>query len=595
MSRARSLVLWGIGAAMLCIVTPLWVRAHEIPKRVVVHAFAHPNGNVLQLLVRVPLEAMRDVEFPKRGVFLDIANADSTLRDAAKLWVADAISVSADGVALNRGRIVATRASVPSDHAFEQFATALATVTGAPLAPSTDIPVGQVMLDVMLAFALPSATARISIDPRLAHLGVKTNTILRFVPESGAERAYVFDGDPGEIQLDPRWWHAASRFVAMGFEHLLDGIDHLLFLLCLVIPVRRIRPLVGIVTAFTLAHSITLAASAMGYAPDALWFPPLVEVLIAVSIVYMAIENIVGAKLERRWMVAFGFGLVHGFGFSYALRESLQFAGAHLVTALAAFNIGIELGQLFVLALAVPALGWLFSRVVAERVGVVVASVLVAHTAWHWMTERFDILRTYRVVLPVLDTAFAISAMRFAMGVLIAGGAAWAISGVMTRLSTTQTSSPRARSATLLLIALTVGAFAFPRVSSAQGTKTTMAGVYTLDQAKKGKEVFTGACSGCHTVASHSGPVFAARWMGKPLSEFFDYVARLMPKANPGALSEDEYVWVTAYVLKLNNMPAGTRELSAEPQVLKAIRIDSMAVRAAGRSGGDAVQERFRH
>ena len=89
--------------------------------------------------------------------------------------------------------------------------------------------------------------------------------------------------------------------------------------------------------------------------------------------------------------------------------------------------------------------------------------------------------------------------------------------------------------------------------------------------------------------------MFAARWMGKPLSEFFDYVARLMPKANPGALSEDEYLWVTAYVLKLNNMPAGTREVSAEPQVLKSIRIDSTAVHAAGRAGGDAVQERIRH
>ena len=139
-----------------------------------------------------------------------------------------------------------------------------------------------------------------------------------------------------------RAWCASIRagirrrcsFVALGFEHILDGIDHLLFIFCLVIPFRRLRPLVAIVTAFTVAHSITLIASAAGFAPDALWFPPLIEVLIALSIVYMALENIVGAKLERRWLIAFGFGLVHGFGFSFALRESLQFAGTHLATSL---------------------------------------------------------------------------------------------------------------------------------------------------------------------------------------------------------------------------------------------------------------------
>ena len=119
------------------------------------------------------------------------------------------------------------------------------------------------------------------------------------------------------------------------------------------IPFRRFRSLVVIVTAFTVAHSITLIASAFGLAPGGLWFPPLIETLIAVSILYMALENIVGAmSVQRRWMLAFAFGLVHGFGFSFALRETLQFAGAHLVTSLLSFNVGVELGQLLVLARA---------------------------------------------------------------------------------------------------------------------------------------------------------------------------------------------------------------------------------------------------
>src|SRR5581483_8925750 len=133
---------------------------------------------------------------------------------------------------------------------------------------------------------------------------------------------------------------------------------------------RRLRALIPIVTAFTLAHSITLIASAYDFAPGALWFPPLVETLIAASIVYMALENIAGAgNAHRRWMIAFGFGLVHGFGFSFALRETLQFAGSHLLASLLSFNLGVELGQLFVLVLFIPVLDLLFRYAVAERMG----------------------------------------------------------------------------------------------------------------------------------------------------------------------------------------------------------------------------------
>src|SRR6185503_13712210 len=150
-----------------------------------------------------------------------------------------------------------------------------------------------------------------------------------FLPPGGPVRAFELDGDPGLVRLDPRWHQAALRFVALGFRHILGGTDHLLFLLCLVIPFRRLRALVLVVTSFTLAHSITLIASAYDLAPGVLWFPPLIETLIAMSIVYMALENIVSPRLTRRWLITFAFGLVHGFGFSFALRESLQFAGSH--------------------------------------------------------------------------------------------------------------------------------------------------------------------------------------------------------------------------------------------------------------------------
>jgi hypothetical protein len=209
-------------------------------------------------------------------------------------------------------------------------------------------------------------------------------------------RAFEYNGDAGLVRLDPRWHQAALTFVRLGFFHILDGIDHLLFLFCLVIPFRQPRQLLIIVTSFTVAHSITLISSAFGLAPGALWFPPLIETLIAASILYMALENIVGgANVHRRWIITFGFGLVHGFGFSFALHETLQFAGSHLVTSLLAFNVGVELGQILVLAVLVPALALLFRYVVAERIGTIILSALVAHTGWHWLLERWDLLRKF--------------------------------------------------------------------------------------------------------------------------------------------------------------------------------------------------------
>ena len=198
----------------------------------------------------------------------------------------------------------------------------------------------------------------------------------------------------------------ALRFVELGFFHILDGTDHLLFLFCLVIPFRSLRKLIPVVTSFTVAHSITLIASAYNLAPDFLWFPPLIETLIAMSIVYMALENIVGGiGVQRRWMMTFGFGLVHGFGFSFALRQTLQFAGSHLLTSLLSFNIGVELGQLLVLVLLIPLLDAFFRYAVAERMGTIILSALVAHTGWHWMIDRGEQLAQFRFVWPVLTAA----------------------------------------------------------------------------------------------------------------------------------------------------------------------------------------------
>jgi hypothetical protein len=435
-SAPRFAILLAASSALLAL--PGVVNAHEVPADVAVQVYVRPDAalSTLQLLIRAPLGAMRDIVFPLKGPgYLDFSRLDAQTDHAARIWIADYIRLFEGDRELPEETVVATRVSLPSDRSFVTWDSALASVRLPRLPDDTEVIWNQLRLDVLLEVPLTDPNARFSIDARLAHLGVNTVSVVHFVTPDGVERVFQYDGNPGLIRLDPRWHQAAARFVALGFEHILGGFDHLLFVVCLVIPIRRLRPLVAVITSFTVAHSITLIASAMGLAPNVLWFPPLIEMLIAVSIVYMALENIVGAKTDRRWLVAFGFGLVHGFGFSFALRESLQFAGSHLLTSLLAFNVGVELGQLLVITLAMPVLAALFRWVVAERVGVIVISAIVAHSAWHWMTSRFAILREYRFTAPVLDAAFVAGLLRSLMLLLIVFGVVWGLSGTFSRLA----------------------------------------------------------------------------------------------------------------------------------------------------------------
>jgi hypothetical protein len=417
--------------ALLVNAAPARLTAHEIPVTVAVQAFVKPDGNRLRVLVRVPLEAMRDVEFPLvEGTFLDLTRARSSVESAAQLWVAGGLTVYEQGRRLPDPRLAAVRVALPSERTFYSYESALAGVTGPPLDRSIRLPWTQAMLDVLLEYPIASEQSELSLRPEFARLGLTVTTSIRFLPPGGAIRAFEYAGDPGLVRLDPRWHHAALTFVRLGFLHILEGTDHLLFVLCLVIPFRRFRPLVLIVTAFTVAHSITLGAAALGLGPSALWFQPLIETLIAASIVYMALENIVFATreggaggLDRRWTLTFVFGLVHGFGFSFLLSDTMQFAGSHMLTSLLAFNVGVELGQILALAVFVPALHVLFRYVMAEKVGAIVVSALVAHTAWHWMTERGSGLGGFG--WPAMDAVLLLTLVRWMLAAVIVAGLIW--------------------------------------------------------------------------------------------------------------------------------------------------------------------------
>jgi len=174
---------------------------------------------------------------------------------------------------------------------------------------------------------------------------------------SGQDAAQdLLDASRTEIALTgaprPSLVQVIGRYVAAGMQHIFIGYDHIAFLIAIILWARKLWPVVKIVTAFTIAHSITLSLAAL----DIVRIPStIIEPAIAASIVYVAVENFLSRDVQKRWRDTFGFGLIHGFGFATALQE-FGLPRSALVPALASFNIGVEIGQIAIVSLVLPLL-----------------------------------------------------------------------------------------------------------------------------------------------------------------------------------------------------------------------------------------------
>jgi hypothetical protein len=397
--------------------------AHDLPMNSIMNGFVKVQPRQIDLVVRVPLDLLRGVPFPVKDSQYDVT-ASGPATEIALLLLEDGFAVFEDGVRLtpssSKGRL-----SPPSDRSFESFEAAAA-VADRPPDATTPITYDKGSFDIHFTYPIASPQSVFRIQTQVAaDLGGGALLIVRYFPLEDQSRALIIHSGDSPGALNPTWYHAAGDFVLLGIDHILTGIDHLLFLFCLVIPVRRLGRLVAVITAFTLAHSITLFASAFHFAPQGAWFAPFVEMAIAATIVYTAIENVVGANLRRRWLVAGTFGLVHGFGFSNALGQSLQFAGSHLLLSLFSFNVGIEIGQLAVLAVMMPAL-MLVRRLVPERTATIALSIVAALVGSYWFVERWQVLK--QIEWPRLDGDTALAAIRWAAVVLLAVAAVWMLS-----------------------------------------------------------------------------------------------------------------------------------------------------------------------
>lgn len=175
------------------------------------------------------------------------------------------------------------------------------------------------------------------------------------------------------------------KFLPIGIEHILFGYDHLLFLFALLFTVKTFSEIAKIVTSFTVAHSITLSLATLNVIQIS---PTIVEPLIALSIVFVGLENLFRKKIEKRWILTYFFGLIHGFGFATALQEIGIGTGIGVAIPLLSFNLGVEIGQIAVVLLILPILWKLHkSSFYLTRI-VPIGSVLVALAGFYWLIER---------------------------------------------------------------------------------------------------------------------------------------------------------------------------------------------------------------
>src|SRR6266550_2951402 len=240
--------------------------AHEVPSELTVDMFVKPVATKLQLLIRIPLSGLMGTGMPKEGIgYLALDRIGPSLEQTA-LQIADAVDIHEGGNQLGTPHVVQTRISLPFDTSFASYDTAIVHMT-APLLPvDTQVYWLQGYFDALLEYPIRSDHSSFSIGSRLMVLAPQVTTRLRFLPPDSSVRSFEFLGDAGRVWLDPRWYQAARAFFHLGFLHTLGVWEQWIFVLCMLIPGRRLIPIISAMTLFAVAY--TLIGLIVAYGPD---------------------------------------------------------------------------------------------------------------------------------------------------------------------------------------------------------------------------------------------------------------------------------------------------------------------------------------
>jgi len=347
---------------VMLVMTIAPVSAHDVIVDQVVEMLVEPHGDQLLVHLHVPVTVIGDANLPRLA---------SRALDLTK--IGDALPVVAADIARN----------LDVQQGDEVLADPIATAR---------VGADRASIDIDLTYAGSADTTGLSARLnafRSSDGPVRTD--VRYRLPSGGEHAMSVTGPPARVVFDPGVRSVLQQFVARGVRTLLDGGDHLLFLLCVLLPVRRARSAALVFAAGALGQAIAMAISVVRPAMTAQSLTALA--MIAASIVVIAaLQNVVRAHL--RWVVrlAFAFGALNGFAFGDALTRSEQFAGSHVSIAIAAFFVVALAGELWLGVLVWATRAWLDERGMPERVVSILASAAIAHGAIHRVVDRGGIL-----------------------------------------------------------------------------------------------------------------------------------------------------------------------------------------------------------
>jgi len=353
-----------VGAACLLVAGCLWAAqagAHEIGLSVVELRFEHERVSVQLTFAQSEVEALVAAEERMIGKRFPAA------LDSASTGL-EALALKSLEITLDERPLQATEVAVqPEPNNTIQFRLSFPMPAGSRLGLRSMLPArltpGHRQFLVVRSRAGQTLTERI--------LDGASNTF-----ESDLARLTTSEATPVLFR----------QFLVLGVEHILTGYDHVVFLLALLLAGGAFWNTAKIVTSFTLAHSITLGLAVL----DVVRIPSsVVEPLIAVSIVYVGLENLLQGDLRWRWLLTFGFGLVHGFGFASVLRElGVGAAGVGVAVPLVSFNLGVEMGQVGIMLLALPLIWKLRSQPFFVMRCVPACSLLVTLVGGYWLLQR---------------------------------------------------------------------------------------------------------------------------------------------------------------------------------------------------------------
>jgi hypothetical protein len=338
------------------------VSAHDVIVDQVVEMLVEPHGDQLLVHLHVPVTVIGDANLPR------LANRALDLTK-----IGDALPVVAADIARN----------LDVQQGDDVLADPVATAR---------VGADRASIDIDLRYAVSADTAGFSarLNAFRSNDG-PVRTDVRYRLPSGSEHAISVAGPPARVTFDPGVRNVLQQFIARGVRALLDGGDHLLFLLCVLLPVRRARSAAALFAACALGQAIAMVISVLRPAMTAETLTAL-AMIAASMVVIAALQNVVRARLRRVVPLAFAFGALNGFAFGDALTRSEQFAGSHVSIAVAAFFVVALAGELWLGVLVWATRTWLDERGMPERVVSILASAVIAHSAIHRVVDRGGIL-----------------------------------------------------------------------------------------------------------------------------------------------------------------------------------------------------------